>query len=62
MTDNMNMYTKHLASWAQKEKVAGFRTVTDRDPVEQPDVTVEPGQAALTTDDINPPEEADEEE
>lgn len=56
-TNNMDMYTKHISSWAQKERVAGLRTRIIDDPVEQPDVTVEPGQEALTTDDINPPEE-----
>ena len=55
MTDNMDMYTKHLTSWAQKERVAGFRSQALADPVAQPDVTVEPGQEELTTDDINPP-------
>lgn len=61
-TNNMDMYTKHITSWAAKERVAGLRTRVIDDPLVQPDVTVEPGQDALTTDDINPPEEAPEEE
>jgi hypothetical protein len=57
MPNNMDMYTKHLTNWAQKERVAGLRTRVIDDPVQQPNVTVEPGQAALTPDDINKPDE-----